>query len=110
MNRAAVEQRKPMVECAMFDLDALLTTIIPGQTPCLRCLYPVDPPHWNREFPVFGAVSSMIGSLAAVEVIRLITGIGESLSGQLLCINLQTMVFRERPIPRDAACRVCREC
>lgn len=40
MNREAVRQRKPMVECAMYELEAHLTTILPGQTPCLACLYP----------------------------------------------------------------------
>jgi molybdopterin/thiamine biosynthesis adenylyltransferase len=107
MNRAAVEQGRALVECAMFDLDAQLTTIIPGLTPCLRCLYPVDPPHWKREFPVFGAVSGMIGTLAAMEVIKLVTGLSEPLTNRLLTINLRTMEFRKLPIVRDEHCEVC---
>ncbi len=107
MNRAAVEQRKPLVECAMFDLDAQLTTIIPGQTPCLACLYPEDPVHWNRQFPVFGAVSGMIAALAAIEVIKLITGIAEPLTGQLLAVNLRTVDFRKLPLQRRDECAVC---
>jgi len=107
MNRAAVEQGKPLVECAMFDLDAQLTTIIPKESPCLRCLYPVDPPHWKREFPVFGAVAGMIGAMAAMEIIKLITGIGEPLKSQLLCVNLRTMEFRKLPIARVEECLVC---
>ncbi len=107
MNRAAVEQGRVLIECAMFDLDAQLTTIIPGSTPCLRCLYPVDPPHWKREFPVFGAVAGMIGALAALEVIKLITGIGEPLTNSLLLINLRTMEFRKLPTVRDDQCEEC---
>ena len=107
MNRAAVEQGRALIECAMFDLDAQLTTIIPGSTPCLRCLYPVDPPHWKREFPVFGAVSGIIGALAALEVIKLVTGIGEPLMNNLLLINLRTMEFRKLPTVRDEQCPVC---
>jgi molybdopterin/thiamine biosynthesis adenylyltransferase len=107
MNRAAVEQGKPLVECAMFDLDAQLTTIIPAESPCLRCVYPVDPPYWKRAFPVFGAVAGMIGAMAAMEVIKLITGIGEPLKNRLLCINLRTMEFRKLPIARDEQCPVC---
>ena len=107
LNRAAIEQGRALIECAMFDLDAQLTTIIPGSTPCLRCLYPVDPPHWKREFPVFGAVSGMIGALAALEVIKLITGIGEPLTNNLLSINLRTMEFRKLPTVRDDQCPVC---
>jgi molybdopterin-synthase adenylyltransferase len=107
MNRAAVQQRKPLVECAMYDLDAQLTTIIPGQTPCLRCLYPADPPNWKREFPVFGAVSGMIASMAAVEVIKLVTGIGQPLTNRMLWANLRSMNFRTLPIARRPDCDVC---
>ncbi|HIE97770.1 MAG: HesA/MoeB/ThiF family protein [Fuerstiella sp.] len=107
MNRAAVEQRKPLVECAMYDLDAQLTTIIPGETPCLSCIYPDDPPTWKREFPVFGAVSGMIAAMAAVEVIKLITGIGEPIAGKMLWVNLRTMDFRKLPIARRSDCRIC---
>ena len=109
MNQAAVAQNKPLVECAMYDLDAQLTTIIPGKTPCLSCLYPEDPPNWNREFPVFGAVSGMVASMAAVEVIKLITGIGEPLVGHMLWINLRTMDFRKLPIALRFGCEVCGE-
>ncbi len=107
MNRAAVEQRKPLVECAMYDFDAQLTTIIPGETPCLSCIYPDDPPTWKREFPVFGAVSGMIAAMAAVEVIKLITGIGEPIAGKMLWVNLRTMDFRKLPIARRSDCRIC---
>lgn len=107
MNRASVEQQKPLIECAMFDMNAQLTTLIPGRTPCLRCLYPEDPPHWKREFPVFGAVSGVIAALAAVEVIKLVTGIGEPLTNQMLLANLQSMDFRRLPITRHPDCPVC---
>ena len=107
MNQAAVTQKKPLVECAMYDLDAQLTTIIPGQTPCLSCIYPSDPPNWKREFPVFGAVSGMIASMAVVEVIKLITGIGEPTAGKMLWANLRTMDFRKLPIARRDDCTVC---
>ena len=107
MNQAAVDQGKPLVECAMHDLDAQLTTLIPRQTPCLRCLYPENPPHWKREFPVFGAVSGTIGAMAAVEVIKLITGIGTPLTNRLLVMNLRTMDFRKLPLKRNPDCEVC---
>ena len=107
MNHAAVEQKKPLVECAMYYLDAQLTTIIPGVTPCLSCIYPDDPPTWKREFPVFGAVSGMVAAMAAVEVIKLITGIGEPIAGKMLWVNLRTMDFRKLPIARRSDCRIC---
>ena len=107
MNKAAFVHGKPLVECAMYDLDAQLTTLVPGTTPCLKCLYPEDPPNWKREFPVFGAVSGMVASMAAVEVIKLITGIGEPLTNRMLWVNLRTMNFRTLPIAQRPGCEVC---
>jgi len=107
MNRAAVAQRKPMVEAAMYELEAQLTTIIPGKTPCLACLHPADPPAWKRQFPVFGAVSGMIGSLAAMEAIKVLCGLGEPLAGRMLMCNLREMSFRTMRIQRNPACAVC---
>jgi molybdopterin/thiamine biosynthesis adenylyltransferase len=46
MNRECVRQGKPLVDCAMYDCEFQITTILPGQTPCLSCLYPEDPPAW----------------------------------------------------------------
>ena len=107
LNREAVQQGKPLIECAMYDFDAQLTTILPGKTPCLACLYPEHPPHWKREFPVLGAVSGAVAALAAVEVVKLIAGIGEPLAGKLMSINMRTMEFRKRPIARRPDCTVC---
>jgi molybdopterin-synthase adenylyltransferase len=107
LNRAAVAARKPMVECAMFSLEAQVTTILPGRTACLECLVAEKPPHWKREFPVIGAVSGTAGCLGAVEVIKLITGIGEPLAGRLLVMDLATMHFRRLKTARRADCPVC---
>ena len=107
MNREAVRQRKPLVDSAMYELEGRLTTIVPGRTPCLSCLYPEPPPNWKREFPVFAAVSSTVGSLAAMEVIKLIAGVGEPLVGRLLTFDLRDMTFRTVPIARQLDCPVC---
>ena len=107
MNAEAVRQRKPMVEAAVFELQAQLTTISPGNTPCLACIYPERPPAWRRQFPVFGAVSGSLGCMAAMEAIKLITGIGEPLFGRLLTYHLGSMEFRKLRIRRNPACAVC---
>ncbi|MBI3855833.1 MAG: HesA/MoeB/ThiF family protein [Planctomycetes bacterium] len=109
LNRAAVEQGKPMVDSAMFELEAQLTTILPGRTPCLTCLYPGDPPGWKRQFPVFGAVALAIGSLAAMEAIKVLSGLGEPLLGRLLVADLRDMSFRTVKLQRNLHCLVCRE-
>jgi molybdopterin/thiamine biosynthesis adenylyltransferase len=107
LNRQAVQQAKPMVECAMYELQAQITTILPGQTPCLACLSPEAPANWRRQFPVFGAVSGMVGCLGAMEVIKLLTGLGDVLAGRLLTCDLRTMSFRTLKVKREMDCRVC---
>jgi molybdopterin-synthase adenylyltransferase len=107
LNREAVRAAKPLVECAVYELEAHLTTIVPGRTPCLRCLYREPPPTWTRRFPVFGAVSATIGALAAMEVIKLLAGFGQPLLGHMLACDLRDMTFRKLRIRRDPACAEC---
>ncbi|WP_299467894.1 HesA/MoeB/ThiF family protein [uncultured Gimesia sp.] len=107
MNRQSVLQKKPLIECAMYDLEAHLTTLIPGQTGCLSCLYPHDPPAWKREFPVFGAVSGTVGCMAAMEAIKVLSGLGQPLTNQLLMFDLRDMTFQRNTILRRKDCPVC---
>jgi molybdopterin-synthase adenylyltransferase len=107
MNRAAVEQRKPLVECAMYELEASLTTVSPGATPCLACWCPEPPSAWKREFPVFGAVSGAVGCLAAMEALKVLAGLGEPLYGRMLTFDLRTMAFATRKLARNPECEVC---
>ncbi|MGB3508318.1 MAG: HesA/MoeB/ThiF family protein [Microcoleaceae cyanobacterium] len=109
MNSEIVRQKKPLVECAMYEMEAQITTIIPGQTPCLSCLYPEKPNIWKREFPVFGAVSGTIACMAAMEAVKVISGLGEPLLGKLLICNLRQMTFRKFDIYQQPNCSVCRE-
>jgi molybdopterin/thiamine biosynthesis adenylyltransferase len=107
LNREAVRQGRPMVECAMYELEAHLTTFVPGRTPCLACLYPREPATWKRRFPVFGATAGVVGSLAAVEAIKVLAGLGEPLLGKLLLCDLRDMSFRRAEIKRRPDCPVC---
>lgn len=107
LNRQSVEQSKPMVECAVCALQAHITTFVPGRSPCLVCLCPRKPPTWRRRFPVLGAVPAMVGALAAMEIIKLVTGLGEPLLGRLLTCDLRRMTFRTLSVRRDPACAVC---
>ncbi len=107
LNAESVRQRKPMVECAMYAFEATLTTFVPGETPCLRCLYASEPEHWQRQFPVFGAVAGAVGCMAAVEVIKLVTGVGNPLTNRMLAMDLGTMHMRCVRLGRDPDCQVC---
>lgn len=107
LNREAVAQNKPLIECAMFELEARITTIIPHKTPCLQCLYPEIPSSWKREFPVFGAVSGTVGCLGAMEAIKVIAGLGEPLTGRYLSIDLRSNRYNMIRIRRNPNCAIC---
>lgn len=107
LNAAARRAGKPMVECAMHTLEASVTTFIPGLTGCLACYVPEVPVTWRRQFPVFGAVSGTAACIGAMEVIKLITGVGEPLAGEMLCMDLGRMAFRRVKLPVREDCEVC---
>jgi bacteriocin biosynthesis cyclodehydratase domain-containing protein len=82
-------------------------SVLPGQTACLACLYPEPPPNWSRRFPVFSAVASTVGALAAMEAIKLIAGLGTPLAGKLLTFDLRDMTFRTIPLSPRPDCTIC---
>lgn len=107
LNEACVRWRKPMVEAAMNGMEAYLTTIVPGQTPCLSCFFP-EKPDWDRRgFAVLGAVSGTLACLAALEAIKLITGLGKPLLSQLMTIDFNSLEFAKHRSYRDPNCPVC---
>ncbi|MEI6235715.1 MAG: HesA/MoeB/ThiF family protein, partial [Planctomycetota bacterium] len=57
LNRESMRRGIPLIECAMYELEAQITSMLAGRTPCLACLHPISPPIWKREFPVLGAVA-----------------------------------------------------
>ena len=109
MNREAVRRGKPLVECAMFEMETHITSFKPGVTGCLQCLYPEKPDYWQRRFPVFGAVSGMVGCLGAMEAIKIISGLGKPLYGRLLTCDLKSMKFNQVRLRPRRDCPVCSE-
>jgi molybdopterin/thiamine biosynthesis adenylyltransferase len=107
MNRESVRQRKTLVECAVYELEAQITSVLPGRTPCLACLHPDNPPAWKRQFPIFGAVAGTAGCLGAMEAIKLIAELGQPLAGEMLTFDLRDMIFRKRTLRRRPDCPVC---
>ena len=107
MNRACVAQNKPLIDAAMFSMEGRVTTIIPGQTPCLACIYPEFPTTWKREFPVFGAVSAIAANIAACEGIKLLAGFGTTLAGIMLQYDARYMEFRCIKLAKNENCPVC---
>ncbi|HET6515515.1 MAG TPA: HesA/MoeB/ThiF family protein [Thermodesulfovibrionales bacterium] len=108
LNAACVRRNIPMVEAAMNGMEGYLFNVIPGETPCLNCLYAEDDPHWEElGFPVLGAVSGMLGCIMALEAIKLLTGFGKPLASQVLLFNTVDMEFRKLRIKRDGGCKIC---
>ncbi|MHB8097111.1 MAG: HesA/MoeB/ThiF family protein [Erysipelotrichaceae bacterium] len=103
--------KKPLIEGAVVGFSGILTTIIPDQTPCYRCLYPFN--NESNEYPtcneigILGAITGVIGSLQALEVIKLITGSGECLLGRLLTFEGLDCEFNEIPIIHNKDCILC---
>ncbi len=107
VNAASVLWKTPMVEAAMNGMEAYLTSIIPGETPCLSCIFP-EKPNWDRwGFGVLGAVSGTLACLTALEAVKLITGLGKPLKGQLLTMDLGNAEFHKLRPYHDPNCPVC---
>ena len=107
MNSACVEQRKPLIDAAMYGMEGQLTTILPGKTPCLACIYPSFPAVWKREFPVFGAVSGVVANLAVCEGIKVLAGFGTLLTGTMLYYDTKYMEFRKLKLKKNENCPIC---
>lgn len=112
-NDVALFARKPLVDGGIFRFDGQVTTVIPFASPCYRCRYPSPPPPEEApscaEAGVLGVLPGIIGILQATEVVKLIVGIGEPLTGRLLHVDALDMRFREFRVPRDPDCPVCGE-
>jgi molybdopterin/thiamine biosynthesis adenylyltransferase len=107
MNRECVRQGKPMIDCAMFSMEGRVIPVVPGETPCLACLYPEVPPHWKRRFPVIGAVSAMIGQIGVIEGIKALTDVGQPSLNRMIHVDAATMEMRKIAIARKPGCGVC---
>jgi adenylyltransferase/sulfurtransferase len=110
VNDACYLAGKPLVDGSILIFDGQATVFIPGQG-CYRCLFPSPPPPGMvpncAEAGVLGALTGLVGSIQATEALKLILGIGESLSSRLLLIDALSMNFREVKIKRNPACPLC---
>lgn len=107
INKECVRQKKPLIDAAIFSMEGRVTTIIPGQTPCLACIYPEFPSDWKREFPVFGAVPCVAAGIAVCEGIKVMAGFGETLAGVMLQYDARYMEFRRVKLKKNESCPVC---
>ncbi|HEY1962676.1 MAG TPA: molybdopterin-synthase adenylyltransferase MoeB [Rhizomicrobium sp.] len=115
VNDACFFAKKTLVSAAVTEFDGQLATYKPqaGDFPCYRCLFPEPPPPGTApscsETGILGAAAGVMGTLQALEVMKEIIGIGESLAGRLLIYEALTTRFRTVRIHRDPACALCGE-
>ncbi len=105
LNKAALTSKIPFIHGAVAGFEGRMTTIIPGVTPCLGCIYHGDIP--KQKTPVIGVTPAVIGALEAKEAIKYITGAGQLLTSQLLVYDGLRMRFTVLGIKRDPNCRYC---
>ena len=113
LNDAALKLGKPVVHASIYRFEGQLTSFIPGQGPCYRCLYPAPPPPDMapscQEAGVLGVLPGVVGVLQATEAIKIILGIGKTLAGRLLMFDALATKFRELKLRRDPQCPTCGE-
>ena len=108
LNAVSVAKSIPYVYGGVHQLDGLATTLIPGATPCLECVFPDDRAESASAPPgILGPVPGVIACIQAIETVKIILGLGGLLTGRLLCFCGYDMTFREFKIARDPECPVC---
>ena len=111
LNDASVRLRKPVVSASILAFDGQISTFMPFEGPCYRCLYPTPPPAELAPScgaaGVLGVMAGVMGLLQANEVIKLVVGIGEPLIGRLLLYDSLGTHFTELKVRRDPECPIC---
>lgn len=113
LNDACVALKKPNVHGSIHRFEGQVTTFVPGQGPCYRCLFPEAPPAELApscaEAGVLGVLPGIIGLLQANEVIKLLLGKGDGLVGRLLTFDALATRFAELKLKRDPRCPTCKD-
>jgi adenylyltransferase/sulfurtransferase len=106
LNKACVAEGIPFIHGGVHGLFGEITTILPGRTPCLACIFP-EVPHRKGPLPVFGVTPALIAILQVTEAIKLLAGFGSLLTGRMLFFNGETMDFTFCNLVKNPYCKVC---
>ena len=105
LNRVALDNGIPLFHGAIRGMYGQATTIIPGKTPCLECIFPRPPPE--EESPVVGVTPGLIGMVQATEVLKYLLGTGELLANRLFLWDGLQGQASEICVERNPACGAC---
>ncbi len=111
VNDACVAAGVPYVFSGILGFEGQILTVVPGSGPCYRCFFREPPPPGSvptcAQAGILGPVAGVMGSLQALEVLKLLLGIGDPLAGRLLLFDGLGLSFRELRIHRDPRCPAC---
>ncbi len=111
LNDASVRLNKPVVSASILAFDGQISTFVPHEGPCYRCLYPTPPPPELAPScgaaGVLGMLPGVMGLMQSLEVFKLVTGAGEPLMGRLLLFEALGTTFTELKVQKDPSCPIC---
>lgn len=112
VNRACVQHKVPLVSGAAIRMDGQISVFDPrhGESPCYACLFPPEQQFEEvlcSTMGVFAPLVGIIGTMQAAEALKLVAGIGESLSGRLLLLDARNMEWTSIRVARNTTCSVC---
>ncbi len=105
LNRCALVKKIPFFHGAIYGFYGQATTVIPGKTACLRCIFPEVPPSVAP--PVVGVTAAIIGCIQATEVLKYILGMGRLLENRLLMWDGLGCRMDEVPLQKNPECKDC---
>jgi len=111
INDAAIRRGVPYSHAGVSGLQGQTFTVLPGRSPCLRCVFPEAPSRSEgarcRDEGILGPVAGVIGFLQAAEALRCLRGRQPAFAGRLLTFDARALRWRAVPLPRSAACSLC---
>ena len=112
LNRACVQSRKPLVSGAAirFDAQLMVFDLARADSPCYSCLFPEGAEVEEVQCSTMGVLApltGMVGAWQALEAVKLLTGIGESLAGRLVLVDAKSGEWRSVKVRKDPSCPVC---
>lgn len=111
INDYCVKLGKPFSHAGILGVYGQAMTVIPGESPCFRCVFESVPPpgaaETTDEVGVLGTVAGVMGAVQATEAVKYLLGSGDLLTGRLLTFDAWEMIFREVALPPRPLCPVC---
>jgi molybdopterin/thiamine biosynthesis adenylyltransferase len=110
LNRLARRASKPLIFSAMHGMEGIVAYLRPGTGVCLECVFPEGDPEWDPlGFPVLGAISGAVGSLASVLALRFLSGYEWEEEERMTVFEGVDLSTRSFPLMRNKGCRLCKD-